>query len=362
MKNIYDICYHVDEDGNAAASIIYEYLKKINKDNNAKYFFHRIDYTVDLATVINNVSAGGTVYFVDYSFSNRNNLEYILELAKNGVEIIWIDHHKTSIDVINGKEFPDISLDEYENIHYMIDDKCCGAQLCYEYAYNNLVKIGLIDELEYPYTVPLYIKYVNSWDTWKHDMPDTLQFNYGIRAIEHTPRSTFSLIFNYNARILNKLFTVDDEVESYMKKFISRVISNGNVIASYNKVDNKYFCDDFGFSFLIIDNINNKIYSCFAANRRGNSTMFGNLFNEYDIVIPFAFNGEKYVYSFYTSKDDIDCSWIAKIIGEIDNLGGGGHKKAAGASTYTNILSSNCTVYINKRLFRKNKYKVFIVK
>ena len=32
----YHICYHTDEDGLAAAAVIYEYLKKVSKLNNEK--------------------------------------------------------------------------------------------------------------------------------------------------------------------------------------------------------------------------------------------------------------------------------------------------------------------------------------
>ena len=67
----YHICYHTDEDGLAAAAVIYEYLKKVNKTGKKKirYFFYKIDYTVDLRTVISSgIPSGDEIYFVDYSF------------------------------------------------------------------------------------------------------------------------------------------------------------------------------------------------------------------------------------------------------------------------------------------------------
>jgi len=41
-------------------------------------------------------------------------------------------------------------------------------------------------------------------------------------------------------------------------------------------------------------------------------------------MIPFVFTGKHWTFSLYTTKDEVDCSVIAK------SKGGGGHKKAAG--------------------------------
>ena len=57
-----------------------------------------------------------------------------------------------------------------------------------------------------------------------------------------------------------------------------------------------------------------------------NSDVFKSVYDEskHDIMIPFQFDGTKWTISLYTSKDEVDCSAIAKV------NGGGGHKKAAG--------------------------------
>ena len=34
----YRICYHTDEDGLASAAVIYEYLKRINNNNNSCWY------------------------------------------------------------------------------------------------------------------------------------------------------------------------------------------------------------------------------------------------------------------------------------------------------------------------------------
>lgn len=366
----YHICYHTDEDGVAAAAVIYEYLKKINKVDKKKirYFFYKIDYTMDLKTILPvDIPAGDEIYFVDYSFSNIDNLNYILELSNRDIMVTWIDHHKTSVDILRNK---DIDLSKYPNFHRLIDDYYCGAYLAYVYAYFKLhtkYKTNQMYAIMYPEYIPLYIRYVNSWDTWKHDMPNTVEFNLGMRSVKHTPRNTLSSMFKYNSEIIDKLFSDDKEdiemLELYMQVYINDIIYKGKIIKTYQDVNNESLCNDYGFELDIIDDSNDHTvrgYHCFALNKRGNSTMFGDRINKYDIVIAFQFNGDKYVYSLYTSKDNVDCESLAKKLGSIDGLGGGGHTKAAGFQTYDQIIKANCNVYINNKLFRKNKYNIMI--
>lgn len=360
----YHICYHTDEDGLASAAVIYEYLKRISRIFNEKvtYFFYKIDYTMDLRKVLTGIPCGDELYFVDYSFSNKDNLKYVLELTNGGTEVYWIDHHKTSEDIVCSKEFLDLKLDSCMNFHWFINTDFCGAYLCYAFAYARLN--GTTPD---PYRMadhtPLYIKYVDSWDTWKHNMPNTIEFNIGIRSEKRTPKNTISSMLNYNSDIINKLFSyvaVETEiVNSYMKKYIDNVIENGKVIKQYQDIENESLCNDYGFEFKIIDASNYGVeYRCFALNKRGNSTMFGNKINDYDIVVPFQFNGVQYVYSLYTAKDNVNCEVLAKKLGSINGLGGGGHTKAAGFQTYNQIFKANNTVYINNKLFRKGEYRI----
>lgn len=362
----YHICYHTDEDGLASAAVIYEYLKRISKKFNEKvrYFFYKIDYTMDLKTVLPDIPAGDELYFVDYSFSNKDNLDYVLDLSTKGIEVIWIDHHKSSCEILS-----DIDLDKYINLHHFIDTNYCGAYLCYAYAYfklNSYSADKITNYSNYPKYIPLYIRYVDSWDTWKHDMPDTTEFNIGVRSEKRTPKSVFSTMFKCDVKVINKLFSDNKEdiklIESYMNVYIKNAISKGKIIKSYQDIENESFCNSYGFEFDIIDKTNSdeKIYHCFAVNKRGNSTMFGDKFSTYDIVVPYQFNGTQYVYSLYTSKEDVNCEELAKKFGCIDGLGGGGHVKAAGFQTLNQIIKANCKVYISNKLFSKDKYKLRI--
>jgi oligoribonuclease NrnB/cAMP/cGMP phosphodiesterase (DHH superfamily) len=374
----YHICHHNDLDGITAAAVIYEYLKIVNKNKkkDIMYFFYKIDYTMDLRNVLpKNIPSGDEIYFVDYSFSDINNLKHVLELSTKDIKVTWIDHHKTSEDIVKkytGYSNKDFDLYEYNNFYYLIDTKYCGAYLAYLYADQRLngcyvpthkILVPTLIELD---NMPLFIKYVDSWDTWKHNMPYTEEFNLGMSTIKHGPKNLFSMIFNYSSGVINKLFSDKDEdielVQSYMKKYIDDVIDKGKVIKAYKDVVNESLCNEYGFEFDIIDDTDHgRLYRCFALNKRGNSTMFGSKVNNYDIVVPFQFNGTKYVYSLYTAKDNVDCEALAKKFGTIDGLGGGGHAKAAGFQTYNQIVKNNCIVYISNKLFRRDKYKISTV-
>lgn len=366
----YHICHHNDEDGIAAAAVIYEYLKRITKissEEKVLYFFYKIDYTMDLKTVLpKDIPAGDELYFVDYSFSNKDNLKYILELSTKDIKVTWIDHHKTSLVALIDE---DICFDNYKNFCHFIDIDYCGAYLAYVYAYFKLngihedVDLMHVFKKDYPKYIPLYLRYVDSWDTWKHDMPNTVEFNIGMRSVDHTPRNTLSSMLKYNSGIINKLFSRNKEdnklIDVYMEIYINNIINNGTIIKAYEDINNKSLCEEYGFEFDIIDDTA-YVYHCFAMNKRGSSTMFGDKVNEYDIVIPFQFNGKKYVYSLFTTKDYVDCEKLAKKLGSVDGLGGGGHSKAAGFQTYRQLFKANCVVYIKNKLLGKNDYKVII--
>lgn len=363
----YHICYHTDEDGLASAAVIYEAIK-IKEKKKQLIFFHRIDYTDNLQNILADIHSGDVLYFVDYSFSNQNNKKYLKDILYNkSNKVVWIDHHNTSLDFVN-----EISCDDKIDKNYIdmyIDKSFCGAVLCYQYAYT--IIFGNSDKKVYN-TLPLYLRYVNSWDLWEFTEKDTEKFIYGVSVEERTPKNVFGKIFNFDHELEFELFNerYSKKFEKTMVSYVKKCIDDGSIIDTYNNNSYKSFIDKYGFEFFIRDELTHNIYSCFAANRKCNSKLFNSVLNKYDIVVPFAFNGEQYVYSLFKGKtgaacnDDIDCSYIAKILGTINNLGGGGHKGAAGFQTTSQILFKDCTIYINKsffnKLFDKDKYLIYI--
>ena len=82
------------------------------------------------------------------------------------------------------------------------------------------------------------------------------------------------------------------------------------------------------------DLVNTTTLSCLAVNSGGNSYLFGSLFEEYDAVIPFYFDGALWNYSIFSHESKpFDVSLVAKYYLNKYGITGGGHIHAAGWST-----------------------------
>ena len=357
-RSVFIYC-HDDTDGNGSCSIIYEMYKNLGIDT--EYIEHEeIDYTKNINP--NMFDENDIVYFVDYSFSEKSNIEALITLVKNiECKVVWIDHHKPSLDLINSGEIESIKCNS--NFLYFINTEYCATVLCYVFAKYIISNANLnvnsininISDIDYNvYTLdmsslPLVIQYIDSYDTWKHNKENTIEFIYGVMSSGVTPDTFMSIAVNSNNKCIFDNVMCD--------RYVDRCINAGKKIKKYLDNNNMKLRSKNGFEFNII--FNDIIYHCYALNTVGNSTVFGDLFDEYDIVCPFSYNGKMYKYSLFTSKEDIECDIIAKHLGSIDDLGGGGHRKAAGFQTLEQILGDGYTLRIKKKLFG-SRYKVQI--
>lgn len=213
-------------------------------------------------------------------------------------QFLWIDHHVSAI-----KEYESWLLDINKN-H---DDKTLspikavlqnGIAAC-EIAWNFFFK----DE-----EMPLAIRLLGEYDTWRNQDKnrwenEILPFQFGMRQICNS-LETFPM----------HLLEVGSE------KDVEKIIENGKIILSYQEQVNETNCKqsfEFEFEGLKAICLNGSMF---------NSNVFKTIYNEenYDIMLIFQYTGKFWKFSIYTTKDDIDCSAIAK------SKGGGGHKKASG--------------------------------
>lgn len=301
MSKIY-IYHHNDHDGIVSAGILYNSLRSLN--NRKEIIFHMIDYDVLLNFDEINFIDGDTVYFLDYSFSNMHNiaqLENLLRKRSNSNDVIWIDHHATSI----GK------LEEY-GIPGIRKIGLCGAAWTYLFCkdkldeYKDLSKEDASDKFHNE--APLFLRFIDDYDCWKKLYSQTNDFHYGL--IVSDPRDL----------IIERLMVEDDT--DILPVFMD-VINTGQKIQAYlNFNDREYHVNMYGFEYTLPEEHGG--YKCFCLNRKGNSLMFGDKINEYDAVIPFFFVNGKWKYSIFTNKENVDCKGVA------ESYGGGGHAKAAG--------------------------------
>ena len=304
MSKIY-IYHHNDHDGIIAAGIVYNFIYPVYRDT--EFIFNMIDYTDKLN--FDHIDLDHDyVMFLDYSFSNKDNLvefEKLLKRRKESDDIIWIDHHKTSIGL----------LDNY-NIKGIRKEGLCGTVLTYAYfcrhdllnEFKNLHDNEASDKFHKDENIPYFLKLIDDYDCWKHIYCETNNFHYGLTISDPTDLQIHMLL--------------KDKKDWY----ISNIISKGEDIQKYLNFENQqYHVKMYGFEYTLPEEHGG--YRCFCLNRKGNSIMFGNKINEYDAVIPFYYVNGKWKYSIFTNKDNVDCEGVAK------SYGGGGHPKAAGWTT-----------------------------
>lgn len=272
-------CFHHDDiDGRAAGAVVAKFENNYQPEN-----FFEVDYVQVLP--LDKINRNERVYFVDYSFS-KNTVDVLRRILEITPDVIWIDHHKSSEDML--KEYP-----EFKTIPGIVKEGISGAALAYMYLYHKSYE-----------EIPKILQYVSDYDCFHLKLPDTMQFKYGVESVDHGPLSDLwvrALDVNYG--------------------ILEELIRRGEIVKSYHNNQCKDVRNTYGYESTV------EGYTALIINRDGNSSLFGDQFNQYDVCIRWTFNGERYVYSIFTSKDDIDVSKIA------EKFGGGGHKRAAGFSS-----------------------------
>ena len=272
--------YHNDIDGKAAGAIVARKTSNYNKENYIMY-----DYSKPIPTEL--IEDGETVYFVDLSFS-VNSIDKLKEIVEEKhCNLIWCDHHKSSIEIL--KKYP-----QYGSIKGIRKEGISGAALTYMHLY----------ECEFD-DVPMFLKYISDFDCWQFKLENTLFFKY---ALELTDYDALDIIWN---RLIRAEY-------SEKNNMLDKMIESGKIISKYVEKEYEQYRERYAYESRI-DGM-----KCLVVNRSCNSLIFGDLIKEYPIVAIWAFDGEKYKYSIYSDKPDIDCSKIA------EQYGGGGHKSASG--------------------------------
>ena len=276
--------YHNDLDGRCAGSIVAQYENDYNVNN-----YHEVDYIMDLSPMLNDIVENEKVYFVDYSFTEKT-LWVLDSLINKNCDIIWIDHHNSSLELIKAHK-------ELVLINGIRLDGISGAGLTYMYLHN----CGFDD-------IPYHVQLVSDYDCWKFKFePHTTYFKLGIESEDY---DALDLVW----KELNTKSSLKKQVNSMLEK----IISNGTAIKRYVDKDNEQYRKQFAYESEICG------YKALVVNRKTNSWIFGEEINNYPLVCVWVFNGSRYSYSIFSKYNDVDCSKIA------ESFGGGGHKGAAG--------------------------------
>lgn len=371
------IFHHNDLDGRTAAQLLFLETKRKFPDGYVRF----VEYNYASEFPIEKVDKNEIVFIVDLSFTGHtiNTLKMLVDYYH--CTVIWLDHHKSSIDLLHthGAILDSLSNnrkpDSGELIKF-VDSSYCGAVNTYFFIkaynkyfdYNGLMNIrsvlsvrknastNILNMMEYYRYINLEfdnkesfsdnslsdcvdsvfigdcLYYIDQWDSWKHNdsnREEVISFKYYTDSINMEVGST-SGEFN---DICNNILNPD-----YTNNFLKNILKSGKVIYEYDKNHNKELLDSYSFEF----NINGINTLCM--NGYGSSLVFGDKFNDYNMVCLFRYNGRlnKYTYSIYSKKDGANCQQIA------ESFGGGGHLHAAGFST-DKLIFTNTVLYSGKK-------------
>lgn len=290
MRKILVIHHSADLDGVFSAAIVKEALKERAEVKTLPYQYGEPIPCID-------DEGYDEVYVVDVSFG-KDTAHTFEHWIDRHVRVVWIDHHKTAIDSTRIPE----GLDGIREV---------GVAAC-----------ALTERfLGYPFTggVPNndrendLIALLSDYDVWNHegDWDRTKKFQYGMRSMVGLRLSMALTVLRMYA----------NERDDEWKEFVNGTVEKGGAILDYLYNKNSGELDMFAFEATVLD----RKALCMNTTEFSSAT-FLNMWDEdeFDVMMPFCWNGSCARCSLYTTKEDVDCSEMAK------SLGGGGHKGAAG--------------------------------
>ena len=271
--------FHSDMDGYCSAAIVYKFYKRdrdFTKETGEECKFIPIDYKDDFP--FDEIIPNETVVFVDFSLQMEGGFERLRKITD---KIYWIDHHKTAIEKHKGFECAGIRRD--------------GVAACV-----------LTWKYYYPYEeVPVIVEMLGAYDIWDFSKygEDLNKLQTGIRLFDHGPEEQMWVDWFKLAKssIDNLLLSVGAIALKYRNNYYAGLIKSWAFWAEFEGY--KAICCNMG--------------SC-------SSQLFDSVKEDYDLMMPFVFDGKQWSVSIYTKKKGIDVSKLA------EKYKGGGHKNAAG--------------------------------
>jgi len=370
------IFHHNDLDGRLSAALLYQYFKKHRREYN-KTIMHEVNYSNNIDLDV--IPTDDVIAFVDFSFSEDKNWNTFISCAELKLNpMIWIDHHKSSenkFDYFRNKMaqsngaasdfmYDRMDCDKESAVFYYSSDT---LEVFYTQGYCATVGVWLWcngkinnnrDFLDVSNAnLTKLVKYADSYDLWKMNQPNTIQFNYGMINITTNPKKMLAEMgFPTDMDFFdasNKKYCIEED------KIIESIISEGEIVDKYVQNHNEFLRRCTSIKFLIKHK--DRLLTGIAMNSPGNSLMFGPEYDAYHVVVPFYMTSEgTWKYSMF-AKDDpkecdyfFDCGDIAEILGKLSiGCNGGGHAQAAGFVLSKQILRPYCEIEIRQSLFGK---------
>jgi len=230
----------------------------------------------------NDFHQGETVYIVDASFSDME-MEQMMSM---GLDVIWIDHHKSAIEALNEL-----------NIKGLRDTSYAACELVWKYFAPEDV-------------MPRVVRLLGRYDVWDHSDPAVVNFQYGMRLFDLDPTCDESL------QMWRLLLSDDRATES--------ITSKGAAILLYQTRLNERLAQTYAFD-LEFEGL--KWIAINAPSSLGGSLILHSVYDpaKHDAMMIFQLHKDgDWLFSLRSDKKEVDVSTIAK------QYGGGGHAGAAG--------------------------------
>ena len=272
--------HHSDMDGNCSGAIVYWFHKKRNE--HVECF--PVNYNEDIP--FEKIEKNEKVYVVDFSFVPED-YKKLLSITD---DVIWIDHHVSAID-----KFKNTPI---ENLPGIRRNGEAGCELTWKYFYGDSKNTK----------IPTIVKMLGRYDVWDFSIMD----KESLSALQQYCRTV-------DTEPYSKVWEHWLDIEYSPKK----EMEIGKQYLKYRDFVWKKFLKSWGFE---VELDGYKALACNTASVNSDFFITGEN-KDYDLFIPFIFDGENWVVSLYTIKNNVDCSKLAV------KYGGGGHKKAAGFVT-----------------------------
>lgn len=204
-------------------------------------------------------------------------------------QLTWIDHHISAIN-----DYKEFVGDSETFCNAILENGIAACEGTWKHLFPDK-------------QIPLAVKLLGEYDTWRNAdkqrwESEILPFQFGMRLYCNSVDSFPIEVFEN-------------------EELVKQIIHEGLTVLKYQSQVNEWQCKKASFETEF-----NGLRAICLNGGGFNSDVFKSVYDEnrHDIMMSFQFDGNKWTISLYTTKDDVDCSAIAK------TNGGGGHKKAAG--------------------------------
>jgi oligoribonuclease NrnB/cAMP/cGMP phosphodiesterase (DHH superfamily) len=310
------IIHHNDQDGRMGGYIMFKYYEDLGYHTEAMEVDHTKEFEFNGL-----VESGDKVCIVDFALKPADMA--MLQNFVDASDIVWIDHHKSSIESYTdqanldgiryiGKSGCELAYIYSQGYRIKRDSKCVNIKIT-----NGEMEFIDIDNIE----LPRAVKLVGDWDVWRKTK-DSRQFAYALRAYWPLNRIDVAPGREFWERL------IDDQGGN-----IDALINEGYTIMRYIEAQNMTDCRNLAFPVKLRKF---ESFDCIAINSTfGSSLIFDSVFNQHEVGIIFRY-GEDGVKKFMhvslyrlgkNPDKNIDLSFVAK------TFGGGGHPDASGFIT-----------------------------